>query len=531
MAFRVLVTGILCSCVIVTAPGCSADIAVEASQIAQGSQDGPIITGPEIFLDEYRVSLLEKWAKMKPASVTGTTVNAKNWTFAIGNPANGLHATIAQSPALDTSVTLPHRILKPDWPLWYEKSIEVADYEWLYIDADDGAQVFQNGQLLNPVFGEFFSLLPAEDSSDKAATITVRVLNNAMRGGLEEAHLVAGPAFQTYQLYREQRTAMLRVIYDALRAPALNTDQKEALEAMLSLPSENSIASAAASFNSALRYPYLHELPTTVDDDGIFSFTAWGDSQAGWETFQKLVDQMAEIPSAFSIGLGDLVGYGSKEEEWLAFTVALQPLLKTQPVFPVAGNHDYDGYYNDLVPQLYYQYTREKETTASYFSWTYEGAFFLALDPNRNFPLQFEDEQVDWMLAAMDSEAWREANWRFILMHQTPFGQGWPGYHGDMFIRELVDSLAAPKEIDFVLTGHNHDYERLVVDYGGHKTNFFILGGAGGGLEPEESSAFPQMDLVIKAHHFSRFDIERHRVNVTVIGLDGQVLDKVLIQK
>lgn len=65
------------------------------------------------------------------------------------------------------------------------------------------------------------------------------------------------------------------------------------------------------------------------------------------------------------------------------------------------------------------------------------------------------------------------------------------------------------KRIDFVLAGHSHDYERLKKNYGSQQTHFFILGGAGGGLEPPESSAYPKMDTIIKAHYYARFEVNR----------------------
>ena len=263
------------------------------------------------------------------------------------------------------------------------------------------------------------------------------------------------------------------------------------------------------------------------ENEDTFTFTAWGDSQGGWDVFSSLIAGMTADSVAFSIGLGDLVSHGAQEEQWLAFVMCLQPLLGKMPVFAVAGNHDYDGYYNDLHPSLYYQYTGREPSEPSYFAWQYGGAYFLALDPNQNFPLAFDDEQIRWMLEHMNSEEWRSANWRFVMLHQPPYSQGWPGYHGDDFVREMVDSLAAPKKIDVVLSAHSHNYERLVKRYGDHETQFFVLGGAGGGLEPPESSEYPQMDRVIKAHHYARFEVSSERIKMTIRGLDGEILDRI----
>ncbi len=131
----------------------------------------------------------------------------------------------------------------------------------------------------------------------------------------------------------------------------------------------------------------------------------------------------------------------------------------------------------------------------------------------------------------MASDAWREADWRFLMLHQPPYSQGWPGYQGDGFIRALVDTLAEDRRIDVVLSGHSHNYERLTRTYGGQQTHFFVLGGAGGGLEPPESSPLPEMDRVIKAHHVARFQVTPEQVDVTVLGVDGGVLDRISLTR
>ena len=232
---------------------------------------------------------------------------------------------------------------------------------------------------------------------------------------------------------------------------------------------------------------------------------------------------MGEDEPDFSIGLGDLVSDGSQAAQWLGFLYAWQPLASQIPVYPVIGNHDYDGYYDDLVPALYRQYIREK----TYFSWAHGNSIFVALDPNERFPLGIEGAQHAWFLEQIDSEAWQRATWRFVLLHQPPYSQGWPDYHGDDFIRELIEEYAEPAGIDFVLSGHSHCYERLTKSFGTQQTHFLILGGAGGGLEPPVSSTYPQMDTVIKAHHYGLFDVEAEKVSLRVIGLNGEVLDQV----
>lgn len=500
--------------------GCQSSETPETQPDWHDASGLPVISDP----DAYAQALLLQWGALVWVPELLIDFSSEPWRFGVGDPVNGLEVTYDERPSLDTTITLPHRILKPNWPLWYEADLPLDSPGWLYINADDGAQVFQDGRLLEPVDGEYFSV-----TASKASKITIRVLNNALRGGLQEVMWIGEEDFDYKSRQAALRLRLRKLVYEALQVRSLSQDRYVLVSEAIDQQTPEAMEAAEGAVGSALIYPRLQ----SINNDGAdsFSFTAWGDSQGGWTTFQGLVNSMADKPAAFSIGLGDLVSNGASADQWLSFTMALQPLLKKQPVFPVAGNHDYDGYYNDLVPDLYYAHTRTSTPDVPYFSWQYRGAYFLAIDPNQNFPLSFDEQQLKWMLDEMNSSAWATANWRFILLHQAPYSQGWPGYEGDAFIRELVDSLAAPKQIDFVLTGHSHNYERLTKTYGDQQTHFLVLGGAGGGLEPPESSPQPEMDRVIKEHHYARFQVGPEVIQVAIIGLDDQVLDALTVQK
>ena len=487
----------------------------------------PIVNGIEVIADSERQKLLERWQAVEVPRLTTTDSLDQGWSYGPGDPRNGLQVTMEAAPPLDSLVSLQHNVLKPDWPLWYQQRVELDGNNWLYVEADDGAQVFQDGILLEPVLGEYFKL----DTGQQESTITIRVLNNALAGGLRDVRMVKSADFEQYLEDREHHLEVMRVLYEAFRVDSLTIDQLNVLGEMIDNPSSQSIAGAKSLFEYTFQFPQMTDRIEDRNTPG-FQFTAWGDSQSGWEVFVQLIAHMVQDEKdVFSIGLGDLVDDGAKEEHWLAYSASVQPLLKKYPVYTIAGNHDYDGYYNTLVPELYFRYTRPQPVERSFYSWTHKGAYFLAIDPSASFPLQFDQEQLYWMSEEMNSQAWRESDWRFVLIHQSPYAQGWPGYHGDAFIKEWVDSLAVPKNIDFILAGHNHDYERLAIDYGGHTTNLFIFGGAGGGLEPPESSEYPEMDLIIKEHHYARFHVSPEVVEVSVIGLEGEELDRVVVKK
>lgn len=449
------------------------------------------------------------------------------WRFRKGDPKNGLQTQYSPTAISDTIVNLPHRINSPNWPFWYEQKLPINEATILYANGDDGVQCYLNGEIQEAIYGDYFFIPASSDFS----TITIRVLNNALKGGLRKAAFTTPKDFQVYLEKRKLAQLSQYLIFIAHQhgdnmKPSDWEFFTEAMKSADTMAMKNLIKKY-----EALKLPQIKRVEKMDNKYSSFSFSAWGDSQGGWNTFSKLIRHMASTPDDFSIGLGDLVAHGIDENQWYSFTQCLQPLLKKQFIFPIVGNHDYDGYYNDLNPLLYKEFVLSEANENTYLSWTYQGAFFLALDPNETFPLGINGKQKEWIMEEINSAKWKDADWRFILIHQPPYSQGWPEYHGDDFIRELVDSLAESKKIDFVLSGHSHDYERLSKNYGTQQTHFFVLGGAGGGLEPPESSDFPVMDTIIKEHHYARFEVRKEQVEVFIHGLENQILDKINVTK
>lgn len=510
---------------------------------------------PAVFLSETQKPELQAWQGERPP----VAYSLSSWHFSLGRLPERFLATAMDFPNQDTLVSLPHRLNYPNRSIWYRTRILLDTAKLLVVNADDGAQVFFQGEQVRQALPNAFILPATSDST----VLIIRVLNNALKGGLRKAELFplmegltyfgrkdyAAPGTSYPPLHDLTQPVLLAEPYIQQQAPekyllkVVSTSsapaslvyglQEETLDNLLSteVPISRIFTFTLKDLLPATTYYYqfrqgnfqskIYHLQTATPEER-FSFTAWGDSQGGWPVFRELTESMRATASDFSIGLGDLVADGAQHTQWLDFLHALHPIAAHQPVFPVIGNHDYDGQYDDLRPVLYQQYIRED----TYFSWVYKNCYFIALDPNESFPLGINGKQLRWLEAQFASPEWQAADWRFLLLHQPPYSQGWPDYHGDAFIRDLVEEKAATAEIDFVLSGHSHCYERLSKKFGDQSTHFLIMGGAGGGLEPPQSSEYPLMDTVIKAHHYGLFEVAGPEIKFRVIGLNDQTLDE-----
>lgn len=559
-------------------------------------QQEPIVStySSHPIADPARTALAARWHSVSQPAIEEAAPVSDVWLYVAGHSET---LTTFEFPDWTSAqpVVLPHRITLPNSPMWY---LWVADTmvsaAGLLLDADDGAQAFVNSVRLERLVDDRFHLTLAPGDS-----LAVRVLNNAMAGGLRKADFASGATYIDF----EKRTAAYRktevLVEQALRLHTPPPGLFQALNDLLINPSDELLKSCVTML---LSYPMLSnpvllpkgdgfvlrwhstasgvatvwagkkqgplvetvtvstentlfEVPVSrlanstfyrirqgqtwsdefqvpaiqpLSDTSEFSFTIWADSQGGWATFGKLMHQTQAYNDRFSIGAGDLVANGSDTLQWLRLLGSLGQAQARFPFYLVPGNHDYDGFYDDLQARHFKNYVTTP-SSKSYFAWEYGNCAFVAINPNETFPIGFDGgDQKTWLLNHFGSDRWQKATWRFVVLHQPPLSQGWPGYHGDDVVRDLLEPLYAQAGIDFVVAGHTHDYERLTQTFGDQKVHFLIVGGGGGGLEPDnELSEYPVMDTVIRRHHLARLFVHADSVHMEVRGTDQLVIDQI----
>jgi calcineurin-like phosphoesterase family protein len=408
------------------------------------------------------------------------------WDFAMGLPSERLDASPGQMPTQSTPVTLPHRVAAPNTALWYSRDMDLPAASTIEVSADDGAQVFVDGRRLTNS-RRFFAIPPDLTGHRR---VTVRVLNNAMQGGLRSVAIVDAAAVRS-----RERAAR---------------------------------PSPPAGFARVDSAAFRARMPAR---EAACPFTAWADSQGGLATFRRLVDLMAGRRPAFSVGVGDLVPEGADPDAWPAFVDALAPLSSVSPIVPVAGNHDYDGYYNTLRSELYEAWFDRRDAT--WFAWSCGPVRFAAIDLNREFPIGISEgsTQRHWLEQEMASAAWTRAAWRVLLVHQPPWSKSWAGYDGDEAVRRLVERVGEPHDLDVVISGHSHAYEHLVRGSGDHAVHVFITGGAGGSLEDAAAEALgTSTERIVVRHHFLHATATGTTMTVDAIDVDGARIDRVVLR-
>jgi 3',5'-cyclic AMP phosphodiesterase CpdA len=229
-------------------------------------------------------------------------------------------------------------------------------------------------------------------------------------------------------------------------------------------------------------------------------------------TAQQMVAQRAGIPYDGLLLLGDLIY--EEGDAALAETRIIRPfapvLGRDGTLLPVLGNHDYEsGEQQDILDQL----GRQR-------SWYVE-----RVGPVRVVVLdtkQVDDpEQTDWLEQAL-ARPEPPGSWTVVGMHHPPYSAGMHG--SDLEVRETWAPLFADGDVDLVLAGHDHNYQRSEPQ----DDVTYVVSGAGAKLDPTGSQAFTAVsDSTL---HFLDLLFYDDRVVGRAIDHSGELVDAFVIR-
>lgn len=202
-----------------------------------------------------------------------------------------------------------------------------------------------------------------------------------------------------------------------------------------------------------------------------FTFINVNDSQgmiaSDYETYLNTLAEAKKqfAGAAFVLHAGDFVDDGSNEDYW---TWALDGVSESVSYIPSAGNHEAKSKVegitdpNAIISHFQVQnqdIPKQDTSTGIYYSYVYENATFIVLNTNDVTDDGYlSDAQYDW---AYEKAKNAQTDWKIILMHKSPYSNGPHAKDDDVVaIRKQLNSLAADCDVDLVLSGHDHVYNR-----------------------------------------------------------------------
>lgn len=296
-----------------------------------------------------------------------------------------------------------------------------------------------------------------------------------------------------------------------------------------------------------------HSFRTAPVGPSEFSFIVYGDNrathpgtasnptpQSGHSNLFNVIRQYDE--ARFVFHTGDMVYFGAFEFEYEIFFDILGDYAANIPFFPMLGNHDFAS--DELLETLPLRYfaTPAKASGSNsekYYSADYGPIHLIALDMYTT-SYSAGKPQIQWLEEDLQRASENE-NIRFIIL-----GFHEPIYTGSNHspvtsLRNTLNPLIKQYNVQVTVAGHNHLYERFLVNYEGHEYYHLVLGGGGGGLysEKDVSSMESGSAAAYQTHYnadyaFCAFDVVQEAdqswaLYGKVINTSNEIVDQFII--
>lgn len=258
-------------------------------------------------------------------------------------------------------------------------------------------------------------------------------------------------------------------------------------------------------------------LPVTA---GSVRFAVIGDSgrgdQAQHEVAQQMIAWRQKFPFDFVLMLGDNIYPPHAPDDYVRkFEEPYRALLDAGVKFYAAiGNHDppaeldYPAF--NMEGRRYYSFRRNERNLQGLQG---AGVRFFVLDSR-----SFDSDQLAWL---NDELRKSRTDWKISYFHHPLYTSGrYSG--GARLLRVAVEPILIQGDVDVVLSGHEHFYERVRPQHG---IAYFISGGAGslrnGDIRPSALTA-RGFDT---DYHFLMMEISGDTLYFQAISRSGETVD------
>jgi predicted phosphodiesterase len=255
--------------------------------------------------------------------------------------------------------------------------------------------------------------------------------------------------------------------------------------------------------------------------NGSVRFAVIGDSGRGDQTQNEVAQQMVawrqRFPFDFVVMLGDNIYPPNGPDDFTTkFEAPYRTLLDQGVSFYAAiGNHDRD--LELMYPKFnmgghrYYTFRRNERRIEGL---TGAGVRFFVLDSR-----SFDPDQLVWL---RDQLAQSGTDWKICYFHHPLYTSGRYTITA-RFLRIAVEPILLDGNVDVVLTGHEHFYERMHPQRG---ISYFISGGAGslrkGDIRRPSSIMARGFDTDF---HFMMMEISGDTLYFQAISRTGETVD------
>ncbi len=260
--------------------------------------------------------------------------------------------------------------------------------------------------------------------------------------------------------------------------------------------------------------------------DGSVRFAIIGDAGRGDERQYDVARQMVawrqQFPFDFVLMLGDNIYDSHTPADYRQkFEEPYKPLLNAGVTFQAAiGNHDDAGqvFYDkfNMGGQRYYSFRKAERRLSGIAG---AGVRFFVLDSRTLDP-----DQLEWLRKGLASSGSR---WKIGYLHHPIYTSGRYQFAARA-LRSALEPILVAGDVDVVLSGHEHLYERLKPQHG----ITYFTSGAAGALRVGD---LRRTDLTAKGfdadNHFMLMEITGDELYFQAISRAGATIDAGVITK
>ena len=248
-------------------------------------------------------------------------------------------------------------------------------------------------------------------------------------------------------------------------------------------------------------------------DGETFTFLGMADHQSFPNVTERGFVKVASENPDFIVSAGDMLEDG-KVKNWQENFFQNIGLLQGIPFAATEGNND--------SGQKLFQYYLALDNR--YYSFTYGNTRFVVLDSNLTF--NEGSEQIEWLENTLKEN---NSLWTIVVFHIGPYVSSLPDYSQKKF-RNTVVPMMEKYDVDLVINGHNHFYDRTSKINGITYVTLPCVSARLSNVSVDENSGFYAKTIVGKTG-YGLFTVSNDEIKVIVKDMKDSILDEFSVGK
>lgn len=244
------------------------------------------------------------------------------------------------------------------------------------------------------------------------------------------------------------------------------------------------------------------------------TIVVFGDTRSGHAVHKKVVDCILKTAPCAVFNSGDLVWNGRSKKMWNRFNEIEGPLLRSTKYYVAAGNHE--------LSSEYFRNNFKLPGNGLWYSVNIGGIHFIALDNTSDYAVG--SEQYNWLEHDLQNVP-SAVKFRVVVMHYPAYTTG-PHRGECKKLQQSLVPLFEKYDVNIVFAGHNHGYERSLVN------NVYYVTSAGGGAPLyNQKIKSPYSQVFVRNYNFCTISASGPELKVTALDTAMKTIDAFVVRK